>query len=145
MSKAFDCALRLLARREHGANELAEKLAHKGFARQDIENAVDKCQQLNYQSDERFIAAFCRQRIGQGYGPQRIIQELQLKRLDKDLIMEILNGQEVSWDTLAREVMQKKFRQIEGQDFKALQKQQRFLQSRGFSFEIINKLFKDEF
>ncbi|KTD53103.1 recombination regulator RecX [Legionella quinlivanii] len=142
MSKAFDSALRLLARREHGANELAQKLAHKGFERLDIENAVDKCQQLNYQSDERFIASFCRQRIGQGYGPQRIIQELQLKGLAKDLILEIINEQNLSWETLAREVIQKKFRQIEEQDFVARQKQQRFLQNRGFSFEIINKLFK---
>ncbi len=67
MTKAFDSALRLLARREHGAKELQDKLARKGFGQSDIKEALAKCQDVDLQSDSRFVAMYTRSRIRQGY------------------------------------------------------------------------------
>lgn len=72
MNKALDCAVRLLARREHGARELAEKLAQKGYNSSDIDEAIARCQSLGLQSDVRFAESRCRLRIRQGCGPLKI-------------------------------------------------------------------------
>jgi len=76
MTKAFDSALRLLTRREHGAIELNDKLIQKGFDSAEVKDAIDACQRLGLQSDERFVENYSRSRIRQGYGPLKISQEL---------------------------------------------------------------------
>ena len=142
-TKAFDCALRLLMRREHGLHELSEKLIRKGHDRDESMDAVHECQRLGYQSDERFVESFCNVRIRQGYGPLRISQELDAKQIARELISTQLSAYEDSWEAHALAAWQKKF---ESNDVCAheLQKQQRFLLYRGFPADIISKVLKKQ-
>lgn len=142
MTKAFDCSLRLLARREHGRHELTEKLIRKGHSVQESEEAVAQCLRLRYQSDERFVESFCNLRIRQGYGPLRIMQELQHKQINRELINTILAQYQDSWQDYALGVWRKKFNTTARLSIADSQKQQRFLLYRGFPAEIIAKLFK---
>lgn len=139
MTKAFDGALRLLARREHGMRELLGKLLQKGYDRAESEAAVAECQRLGYQDDARFAESFCRARVRQGYGPLRISQELQGKQLDREIITEALQHYE-PWEEYARAVFEKKYRHAATPDFAGVQKQQRFLLYRGFPAEMIAKI-----
>lgn len=142
MTKAFDCALRLLVRREHGRHELTEKLIRKGYSFQESEEAVAECVRLRYQSDERFVESFCNTRIRQGYGPLRISQELQHKQIDRELINRIFAQYQDSWQDNALVVWRKKFNTRATLSVADYQKQQRFLLYRGFPAEIIAKLFR---
>src|SRR5687768_11693836 len=103
-SKAFSCALTFLARREYGAQELVRKLEQKGFDSDTIKEALDNCQRLDLQSDVRFCEAICNARIRQGYGPNRIRQELLENKIAPELIAEILLKEEQNWLHRARTV-----------------------------------------
>ena len=142
MSNAFSCALRLLTRREHGAYELVSKLAQKGYEDIDAHEALLKCQQLGLQSDKRFVESICRVRIRQGYGPVRIRQELQGKQLASELIDAALQLEEDNWFEYAFAAWKKKYKASEEITFVELQKQKQFLLYRGFTSDIISKLFK---
>lgn len=137
----FNSAVRLLARREHGEQELLDKLLKKGYASADAQEAIAECQRLGLQSDVRYASSFCRLRIRQGYGPLRIQQELQSKKIDRDLIAQILAEEKEQWLTYARDVWHKKG--SEPPDFAGQQKRQRFLLYRGFPADIIARVVRD--
>ncbi len=145
MTKAFDCALRLLARREHGAQELADKLSQKGYEADEIRDAIEKSQGLGLQSDLRFVESFCRSRIRQGIGPVKISQELQAKHIDKTLIENTLAQEQDNWLSYALAVWYKKYKNHADISFAELQKRQRFLQYRGFSTDIIASVVAEVF
>lgn len=143
MTKAFVNAVRLLARREHGAYELAQKLAQKKHSELEIQDAIEECQRLGLQSDARFVDSLCRTRIRQGHGPARIRQDLQHVRIDRDLIENILDAEHDNWVSYARDVWMKKYSQQDEYSFADIQKQKQFLLYRGFSSSTINAFFKE--
>ncbi|WP_133129535.1 recombination regulator RecX [Legionella yabuuchiae] len=142
MERAYACAVRLLARREHGAHELAQKLVQKGFASVEVNAALAECQRLGFQSDERFAESFSRNRIRQGYGPLRIEQELKQLRIDGEMIRQVLSQDEASWLFQAKMAREKRFQDLEDFSLEVIQKQKRFLLYRGFPSDVINQLFK---
>ncbi|KTD23699.1 recombination regulator RecX [Legionella israelensis] len=139
MIKAFDNAARLLARREHGAQELIHKLMQKGYTREEADDALAKCQHLGLQNEKRFIEAVLNLRMRQGYGPQKIKQELQSKQVDSELLDDLLLDEEMDWLGCALKVWYKKNKDIE-LDFVQLQKMKRFLLYRGFPSDIIQQV-----
>ena len=142
MTKAFECAVRLLARREHGAHELMQKLIQKKHPEVETQEAISECQRLGLQSDERFVESLCRARIRQGHGPARIRQDLQQARIDRDLIEQALEVERENWVSYARDVWLKKYGDQEDQSFAVIQKQKQFLLYRGFSVDTINSVFR---
>ncbi|KTD12175.1 recombination regulator RecX [Legionella jamestowniensis] len=143
MPKAFDCAVRLLARREHGACELATKLVQRGFSQTDIDEAIARCQSLGFQSDVRFVEALCALRIRQGCGPLKILQELQAKQIARELIDNILGQEQDNWLHYAQTVWDKKYKKQRKLSYIELQKAQRFLLYRGFPTDVIAKVVKE--
>lgn len=137
----FNTAIRLLARREHGEAELLDKLIKKGYALADAREALAECQRLDLQSDARYASSFCRLRMRQGYGPLRIRQELQQKKLDSDLIEQVLAEVKEHWFPHALEVWHKKG--ASPLDFIEQQKRQRFLLYRGFPADIIALVIRE--
>jgi len=141
MSKAFECAVRLLSRREHGAYELANKLAQKGYPEADIQDTLSECQRLGLQNDTRFVDSLLRARIRQGYGPLRIRRELQNVQIDRDLIDAALHEEADNWLSYATMVWKKKFKDQQELTYPVIQKQKQFLLYRGFSTDIITMMF----
>jgi len=134
-SKSYALALKMLMRREHSQLELSKKLQLKGCNDIDIKHSIDLLIEQKYQSDERFSEAFILMRYNQGKGPVIISSELKKRGIESfDLSI-------IDWFELAKEVRQKKFGQNLPLDYKTQSKQKRFLQSRGFSFDQINKAF----
>lgn len=147
MNDAYATAIRLLARREHGATELVQKLTRKGMSEQDAQAALAACQQQGLQSDERFTESYCRSRVRQGYGSKRIEQELKQRQIDDDIIHQALAAYEDEWLGYAKMVREKKFGHEKASSFLEEQKHKQFLHYRGFASEIINqltKLYEDE-
>lgn len=134
------CAIRLLARREHGFAELTDKLAQRGYLREDIIEVVTKCQQQGLQSDARFSESLVRTRVNQGYGPVRIRQELQSKQISRALIDEALRSEQDHWISHATQVWIKKYKPSGDESFREKQKQKQFLLYRGFSPDTIARV-----
>ena len=143
MTKPLDCALRLLTRREHSAKELNDKLKKRGFPQEEISDVLDSCQRLNLQSDQRFTEHYIRWRIGQGYGPLKISQELRMKGVDSELIYKEMHQENPNWLTYALNVWEKKCKGQINLSFQEIQKQQRFLLYRGFDMDIISQVVKE--
>lgn len=143
MTDAFNCAVRLLSRREHCADELAEKLAQRGYNPEEVSAVVAECQRLGLQSDARFVEMLCHSRIHQGCGPLKISQELQAKRINRELIDEMLEREKENWVVYALAVWRKKFKSQDEISFTELQKRQRFLLYRGFPMDIIAKVIQE--
>ncbi|MDP3562798.1 MAG: recombination regulator RecX [Legionellaceae bacterium] len=141
MSKAYVSAVAMLARREHGADELMQKLAQKGYDQTEIQLALDECQRLDLQSDIRFAENVTRARIRQGYGPERIRQELKNKRIERELIDNVLAIEQDNWVSYAMDVRKKKYDQAANSSYSDIQKQKQFLLYRGFSMHTIAIVF----
>jgi regulatory protein len=137
-------ALRLLATREHSRAELKRKLESKAEEGDDVEAVLDRMAETGLQSDERFAESYVRSRATR-LGSSRLQYELVKRGVTEEVagsaMSEVLLEDEL---TRARGVWLKKF----GQPPSGRQewaRQARFLQSRGFSAEIIRKLLRDGF
>jgi regulatory protein len=134
-NKCYALALKMLIRREHSQLELSNKLHLKGFDDVDIKHSINLLIKEKYQSDERFSEAFILMRYNQGKGPVIISLELKKRGIESfDLSI-------FDWFNLAKEVREKKFGKNLPSDYKTQAKQKRFLKSRGFDFDQIDKAF----
>lgn len=134
-------AMNYLARREHAAGELREKLVRRFDAPALIDEVISKLAEEKLQSDERFTEAFVAMRRRQGKGPMRILQELQQKGVAGELIEVFVDASDGEWNDLAREVREKRFGSEPPQLPKEKARQMRFLQYRGFTAEQVRSLF----
>ena len=128
-------AIQILKIREHSKLELLQKLRRNNFDKDIIYSVLESVIKKKYQSDERFSNEFINMRFRQGKGPIIIRMELKKRGIDD---IDITN---YDWLSLAKEVREKKYGLDIPKDFPTANKQKRFLQSRGFSFDDINKIF----
>lgn len=136
-------ALRLLARREHGARELEYKLEQRGIAPEAAAEVVGELAQVGWQSDERYVRSLVRARIAQGFGPLRITAELEGAGVADSLVHESLTAAETDWKALAIQIHARKFGHApkNGAEW---QKQYRHLAGRGFESDQIYAALKGE-
>ena len=129
-------ALRLLARREHTRQELEGKLSPHAGCSEDLQNLISGLTQKNQLSEERFAEERAR-RLSRKYGAARIRQDLKSKGVSEELISRFSSSENEMQK--AKEILERKYRTPAAtREEKA--KRMRFLQSRGFSSEIIFKL-----
>jgi regulatory protein len=133
-------AMNLLARREHSVAELVKKLSND-FEYDDIIIVINKLTEKNLQSDQRFAENYLRYRSQRGFGYQKIRQELKERGVVAELISDALAESDIDWFALVAGVRCKRFGEQEPKDYKERAKQQRFLQSRGFTHEQITESF----
>lgn len=131
-------ALDLLARREHSRVELQRKLGPHTEAPQELINLLDELTARGWLSDARFAEALVHDKQAK-FGAQRLAYELRERGVDDAVIQNQLAEIKGSELERARQVWQSKFGAAP-EDAKARAKQIRFMQSRGFSFEVIGKI-----
>lgn len=134
-------AVSLLARREHSASELRNKLQQYDHQENEIEKTLKWLKTNDLQSDERFTQSYLRHRSQRGCGELRIKQELKQRGVSDTLIAEAFTAAEIDWFALAVAVRCKRFGEQVPADFKERAKQLRFLQYRGFTHEQITESF----
>jgi regulatory protein len=138
-------AMNYLARREHSVKELQTKLLNADFDLNEVNELLHKLTTSGLQSDQRFTENYIRYRSQRGFGSQRIRQELKERGITAELISSELEAAEIDWFALAMTVRCKRFGELSPDDFKDRAKQQRFLQSRGFTHEQITESFNTEY
>ncbi len=143
-------ALQCLARREYSRAELRAKLLPHVQADEEFDSAsapdldalLDDLTRRGWLSDERAVTQLVHAKRGR-YGTQRITHELRQRGIDETLIAGALLELRESELATAREVWRKKFG-TPPQDAKEKARQMRFMQSRGFGFDVIAQVLRLE-
>jgi regulatory protein len=131
-------ALRHLVRREHSRAELARKLAPRAESPQALEALLDELVSRKQVSDERYADERARS-LARKYGPAKIRHDLRSKGIADDVVERVSAEGELE---RARAVLERKYREpATSREERA--KRGRFLQSRGFSMDVIARLLRD--
>lgn len=141
-------ALQCLARREYSRAELRAKLLPHAQVDEDSERSqvvdldalLDDLTVRGWLSDARATSQLVHAKRSR-FGTQRITHELRQRGISDELIDAALPALKESELDSAHQVWQRRFGVIP-QDAKEKAKQMRFLQSRGFSIEVILKVMR---
>ncbi|TDR33119.1 recombination regulator RecX [Hydromonas duriensis] len=149
LKKVRTRAITYLSRREYSRVELRKKVlfslrnydCENDLALTLLDDVLDDLAQHNWQSDER-VAASVSKIKGERYGSARVKHELNQQGLSHELIAHEMAQLASTELQRAHDVWQKKFGQAPA-DLKEKAKQVRFMASRGFNFDIINRIIKN--
>ncbi|BEV08653.1 recombination regulator RecX [Methylophilus sp. DW102] len=131
-------ALEYLAKREYSYAELGQKLKAYAEEADDLPALLDDFKQRGWLSDARFTEQLVHARKAK-FGSARVANELREKGVDDTLIAEAVAGLQDNEVARAREVWRKKFKAAPTTR-EEWAKQARFLQSRGFTFDVIKHI-----
>jgi regulatory protein len=130
-------ALRYLARREHSRAELQRKLLPFAASQQLLDVLLSELEGRKLLSNHRF-AEMRAHILSRKYGAARIRQDLKSKGIPDEIVDAVSAEGELE---RAAAILQKKYRSAANtREEKA--KRARFLQSRGFSSEVIYRLIR---
>ncbi|MCB5185126.1 recombination regulator RecX [Methylobacillus gramineus] len=134
-------ALAYLTRREYSYQELQQKLRMYASEEDDVQALLDDFKQRGWLSDARYTEQIVHARKGR-FGSLRVAHELREHGVADELIGQAVA--EVQTDELATatNVYRKKFA-TPPQSREEWAKQARFLQGRGFGFEIIRQVLRN--
>ena len=131
-------ALEYLGKREYSYQELAQKLKAYAEESDDILAILDDFKKRGWLSDERFAEQVVHARSHK-FGSAKIAYELREKGVANELIAEAVSQVKENELAHAREVLRKKY-DAAPTSRDEWTRQARFLQSRGFGFDIIKKV-----
>jgi regulatory protein len=106
-----------------------------------IDTALDRLTEEGLLSESRYLESFVSYRARSGYGPLRIREELTQRGLQRPDIELALRESGINWQEQLEETWRRKFAGHLPIDMRERAKQGRFLSYRGFSMEMISRLF----
>ncbi|HWR02082.1 MAG TPA: recombination regulator RecX [Chlorobaculum sp.] len=135
---ALNQALRLLAGRAHGRNELEAKLKSRGFEPEAITKAVERLEQLRL-IDDRAFAGSCMESMARRKPEGRIktIARLKQKGLSEEIVEEMMGDYDQL--KLCKTAAEKKMRSLSGTPEAKRKKLLTFLKNRGFDWQTISQ------
>jgi regulatory protein len=137
-------AMNLLSRREHGAVELREKLARSGGDSALINSVVQDLAGDGLQSEDRFVEAFVHSQRQRGNGPVRILRELELRGVSRELAEQAVAPRDQAWFELAKQLRQRRFGDGLPAAATEWQKQARHLKQKGFSSDQVRFALREQ-
>lgn len=139
-------AERLLKVRPRSVGELRERLARKGFLREDIEGVIDRLQQKGVLDDRAFARWWIGQRaVLKPKGAFGLLMELRAKRVDRETIQQALaeTGVPEAEFELAQEALKPRLARLARLDpLRGKRKVHDFLARRGFSRDVISEIIR---
>ena len=137
-----------LARRDHSKKEILKKMTSKVSSLELLLTEIDKLEVEGYINEQRFAEDYVNARVFRGNGPLKIKAELRNKGINDNVILAATLLHEETCVINAHKALVKKFGHINAESYEEIQKlklkKQRFLGSRGFSFEAINAAMKKD-
>jgi regulatory protein len=130
-------ALRYLVRREHSRAELSRKLAPHAESAAALDAVLDLLLSKKQLSDERYAEERARS-LSRKYGAARIRHDLRSKGIADDVIDRISSADELE---RAKAILARKYREA-ASSREERARRARFLQSRGFSMDVITRLIR---
>jgi regulatory protein len=144
-----DSAYRFLSRRDHSIKELRLKLIKKKFDKDLIDKVLDHLQEFNYLNDEKFAVSYYNELVkNKLFGTNRIKNELYKKGVSREIIESVVREEheDDNFYENAKILASKKISQIERKEsdtIKIKQKLYSYLTNKGYSGEIISKIFEE--
>ena len=140
--RAFNYSLNLLSRMPRTEKQLKDKLLKYEYGYTVIDEIISKLKELGYINDEEYTVEYVNSRIERD-GPYKIKNQLYSKGIAKNIIEKVFED----WDyrderKVAYSLALKKSETME-RSFKSRNKVARFLQNRGFSYEIIKDVINE--
>jgi regulatory protein len=132
-SEVRDMALRYLARREYGIEELRRKLTHRGVESGLAEQIVGDLVDADLLSDQRFTEMYVRTRMRQLYGPLKIRAELRARGVSDHQVAAEMPADQQAWFDAASQWASK--RSTGELDYAGKARLHRSLMNRGFTYE----------
>lgn len=139
-------ALELLSLREHGSGELRTKLLQKGYEKAHIAEVLDYLKDKNYLNDERFAELYSEELIQRKQlGPMKVKEKLFQRGMSSSLIQNILSGydRETQVENCRFHFLKKYKFNISFETREAKAKAIRFLQGKGFGWDVINSVISN--
>lgn len=136
-------AFEYLAKREYSYVELGQKLKAYAEETDDIPALLEDFKARGWLSDARFTEQIVHARKAK-FGSAKVAYELREKGVADDLIAHAVETLKETELDNAREIWRKKFK-ASPQSRDEWAKQARFLQSRGFGFDIIKNVLNSKF
>lgn len=135
-------ALGYLSRREYSYQELQQKLRGYAEEQDDLPGLLEDLKKRGWLSEERYTEQIVHARKAK-FGSLRVAHELREHGVAEELVAKAIA--EVKNDEVAnaRAICRKKFN-APPQNREQWAKQARFLQSRGFGFDVIKQVLKDD-
>jgi regulatory protein len=130
-------ALRYLVRRDHSRAELARKLAPYAESAPALEAVLNDLESRNHLSDERYAETRANQ-LARKYGAAKIRQDLKVHGVADAIVERISSAGE---EERARAILARKYRDA-ATSYEEKARRARFLQSRGFSYDIIRRVLR---
>lgn len=135
-NKCLQRALRLLERRDYSRGELEHKLLEKLEPPEAVTQTLDQLEAMHLIDDARYAALIVRQYGQKAYGPARIRQEFQRRRVPRELWDAAMEEAETDEDKLQR-LLQSKLRGKDLSDPAERRRAEGFLLRRGFSWDAV--------
>lgn len=139
---AVQCAARSLARTEQCRASLERKLLQKEFERDAVQGALDYLEEKHYLDDARYASSWVRTHCAvREYGRLRLLRELVMRGVKKNVAE---NAIEDYFSTQSEEELcARAYNRFLNQK-KDAQKIMKSLADRGFSYNMIQSIFKEE-
>ncbi|MEO6761386.1 MAG: RecX family transcriptional regulator [Candidatus Saccharimonadales bacterium] len=135
--KAYNLTLAYVARRMRSKWELTEYFRRKGYDESLDRHILDKLERIGFVDDKKFAEAWVRnRRMLKPSSKRRLVQELRQKRIDNDIIEQVLAEDETDERQVLRELIARKRKQSRYQDDLKLM---RYLAGQGFGYDDIKQ------
>jgi regulatory protein len=139
-------ALELLSLREHAAGELMTKLLQKGYKKKQIQEVINYLREKNYLNDARFAGMYAAELIDRKHeGPAKVKERLIRRGVPAETIRDIMADYDASQQLAnCRYHYEKKIGSLTGSEPDVIkQKMIRFLQGKGFGWQIISAVLEE--
>lgn len=142
--RAKSDALRYISFKKRTSRETALKLEYLGYDNSIVKDVIKELIDLNYLNDKEYAKIFLenRKRL-KPKSKKMLLSELKNKGIKEDIINELLYLIEFDEYKIAKMLVRKKFIKLDTLDEKLIKKIYYFLSSRGFSFELIQKIIRE--
>lgn len=141
-SKAKDIALKFLSYKARSEKEVRDKLVSKEVESMTIDRVIEFLKRYDYINDEKFANSYVRERIRLKLeGRKKLVYDLRQKGIKQEIIDHVLDNTDIDEIDQAIKLLEKKVHDKTELDIKEKQRIYQFLLRKGFSYDIIKKVF----
>ena len=147
LNRAREYALRLLEYRERSEQEIKERMSRKNYNERLIKSTIESLKNHNLVNDRRFARMWAESCLRRSYGRWKVQSDLSKKGIDEEIVEEVLRESYSKVDEvqIALALIQKKWPFLEEEKNVLLRRVSDFLKRRGFPFEVIAEVIRQQY
>ncbi len=137
---AKSAAVCFLALKLRTAFEVEQKLSEMGYDEATIEKVIENLKEINYIDDHNYACKYIAEKAKlKPKSIKLLTMELSQKGIRDDIISSAFEEIELDEESVAVELLRKKYSKYSSFDEKTIQKMKTFLLSRGFGYSLISR------